>query len=246
MSEQQIPETTSKQIALASAQKTERPIIIDDHGVNAILEGRKTVTRLLSKRQLGSEWELSPLGLGRITSAHPLKGRFGAFIQRGSGTDFVETDLIPSPVGMPGNRLWVREAWQGPLLNEAEAEADPRWWKDRDKYQNPAHCAYRARGDSPEYVNPDGDFVSRWRSSGQMPRWASRLLLEVTSVRLERLHQVTPESAEADLAGFNPYKIGMDNPPMQRFYRLWCDRLGEVAYFQNPWVWVIEFKRVQP
>nr|WP_230938205.1 hypothetical protein [Burkholderia territorii] len=91
---------------------TERPILFSGPMVRAILEGRKTQTRRVIAQQLADGWCFdAPAQFGRITSPHRKKGRFGAFIRHGVGTDFPSFDLIPCPYGMPGDRLWVRETW---------------------------------------------------------------------------------------------------------------------------------------
>jgi hypothetical protein len=88
----------------------ERPILFSAPMVRALQEGRKTQTRRIANIPLGWAPE-DPPELGRITSPHPKKGRFGVFARRGLGTDFPEADLIPCPYGQPGDRLWVKETF---------------------------------------------------------------------------------------------------------------------------------------
>lgn len=128
-------------------------------------------------------------------------------------------DALPAcPHGAPGDRLWVREtwAWDGAASQLVEYRAD---WSCR-------RCPPGVRCEH----GPD-----RWRSSIHMPRWAARLVLEVTSVRVERLHAITPADAIAEgvggLAAYRP---------------LWDGINGAGAWRLNPWVWVLGLRRVTP
>ncbi|HCF5866104.1 TPA: hypothetical protein NIH49_000682 [Pseudomonas aeruginosa] len=213
-----------------SAEKPrERPILFNDQMVRAILEGRKTVTRRVVK----------DTGFYAIDAA--IHGNDVALRER-------EALSTRCPFGQPGDRLWVREAWQGPLISDEEQAANQSWWKDMTKFQDQAHCAYRASGDNNEYVDPDGYFHCKWKPSIHMPRWASRILLEITAVRVERLQDITEDQAIAE---------GIDTHPMGfygngcitaggAFLELWESINGDGRWAANPWVWVIEFKRVTP
>ncbi|HBO0981495.1 TPA: hypothetical protein L4E58_001309 [Pseudomonas aeruginosa] len=213
-----------------SAEKPrERPILFNDQMVRAILEGRKTVTRRAVK----------DTGFYAIDAA--IHGNEVALRER-------EALSTRCPFGQPGDRLWVREAWQGPLISDEEQAANQSWWKDMTKFQDQAHCAYRASGDNNEYVDPDGYFHCKWKPSIHMPRWASRILLEITAVRVERLQDITEDQAIAE---------GIDTHPMGfygngcitaggAFLELWESINGDGRWAANPWVWVVEFKRVTP
>lgn len=123
------------------------------------------------------------------------------------------------PFGKPGDRLWVREAWA----------------------PGATRTMYRA-GCNPSYLPPGG----RWKPSIHMPRWASRILLEVTAVRVERLHDITDEQciAEGCRGGHGSIPGYRYNATLQEHFRhVWESAGGD--YFVNPWVWVIEFKRVE-
>ncbi|MCG7044449.1 hypothetical protein LDP22_31605, partial [Pseudomonas aeruginosa] len=126
------------------------------------------------------------------------------------------------PFGQPGDRLWVREAWQGPLISDEEQAANQSWWKDMTKFQDQAHCAYRASGDNNEYVDPDGYFHCKWKPSIHMPRWASRILLEITAVRVERLQDITPNQCIAEGAWREKDKeLGRGQEAIAAFADLW-------------------------
>ncbi|HIE1775989.1 TPA: hypothetical protein ACXJYI_003849 [Pseudomonas aeruginosa] len=210
-----------------SAEKPrERPILFNDQMVRAILEGRKTVTLRVVK----------DTGFYAIDAA--IHGNDVALRER-------EALSTRCPFGQPGDRLWVREAWQGPLISDEEQAANQSWWKDMTKFQDQAHCAYRASGDNNEYVDPDGYFHCKWKPSIHMPRWASRILLEITAVRVERLQDITPNQCIAEGAWREKDKeLGRGQEAIAAFADLWRSTGGD--WDANPWVWVIEFKRVAP
>lgn len=145
---------------------------------------------------------------------------------------------INCPFGQPGDRIWVRETW-------AEAGAGA-----------PDLKLYRA--DYPEHVPthyenvPPADEI-RWTPSIHMPRWASRLTLEITGVRVERLNSISQEDAQAEgmeLTGWRPTYSDPDSggevwTPYDNFAELWESIYGEESWKANPWVWVIEFKRIE-
>ena len=125
-----------------------------------------------------------------------------------------------SPHGKPGDRIWVRETWA-------------RYNIDQDSHD----MAYRA--------TPPADWPEegRWRPSIHMPRWASRLMLEITGVRVERLQAITLgdicKEIGCGLYDFRPATYGF-----QVWEDLWKSIYGEENWQANPWVWVIEFKVV--
>lgn len=147
----------------------------------------------------------------------------------------------PCPYGQPGDWLWVRETWAGPL-----ADAD-EWDETNDpgELENPRFCEYAADGGpKPEYLNADENMVCRWTSSIHMPRWASRITLEITGVRVERLQGISRGDAMAEGCPFPNMAKGGD--PCGWYAELWESINGPGSWAANPWVWVIEFKRVKP
>jgi len=123
------------------------------------------------------------------------------------------------PYGNPGDRLWVREAWAH------------RRWMLGDASPNPT-TVYRADGE-------DLKGCARWRPSIHMPRWASRIALEVVSVRVERLQDISEEDAKAE--GID-WVIGYRSR-IPLFSALWERINGLGSWNANHWVWVVEFKR---
>ncbi|EAP4727838.1 hypothetical protein DRA11_08820 [Salmonella enterica subsp. enterica serovar Stanley] len=147
-----------------------------------------------------------------------------------------------SRVGQPGDRIWVRETWA-----EAGASA-PDLKLYRANY--PAHVPTHY-----ENVPPAEDV--RWTPSIHMPRWASRITLEITDVRVERLHSISERDALREglfqLPASGRYCLqpgmqyfGMASHSAKEVYSwLWASIYGEESWDANSWVWVIEFKRVE-
>lgn len=137
--------------------------------------------------------------------------------------------LVACPHGQPGDRLWVRETWH-------------------DASSSLHSCAlYRADG-----IDLHWD---KWTPSIHMPRWASRITLEITSVRVERLQEISIEDAKAEgawgpddsivqkVADYFGTDIFSANP-RKAFQMLWESINGPDSWAANPWVWVIEFRRL--
>lgn len=152
------------------------------------------------------------------------------------------------PYGQPGDRLWVRETWQGPLIDE---ELEEEFHQSPDYFKKPEFCAYRAT-DTLDAINADGEALG-WRPSIHMPRWASRILLEITAVRIERLADISKDDAMAEgivlqpdggfgLADSTHYNF---SDPTDSYCSLWESINGAGAWFANPWVWVVEFQRAE-
>lgn len=134
-------------------------------------------------------------------------------------------NYLNSAFGKPGDRIWVRETWNkyGGLLT------------------------YRADHDWIDDMRKETVCTAKWVPSIHMPRWASRILLEITNVRVERLNSISDADAKAEGCC---YGRGGGVPdfavtPADHFPTLWASIYGEESWKSNPWVWVIEFKRVE-
>ncbi len=225
-------------------QKKERPILFNGEMVRAIREDRKTQTRRIL--QVPGGWALETANgdscrLGEITNSHPKRGRFGAFIRKeihpGSGK--FQHDIIPCPYGKPGDLLWVRETWrQFAACDECGCSAAPCGCPDDGA------MLYRADG-------PDNGTI--WRPSIHMPRWASRITLEITDVRVERLRDISKEDAKAE--GVERHEDAWTDymhrsechtagDARSSFCTLWESINGPGSWSANPWVWVIELRRI--
>lgn len=183
----------------------------------------------------------------------------GAFGLDGKGN---ATSLCP--YGVPGDRLWVREAWAvGKCADGFKPRMlDPRTWKvDNGGLWFPADCTEPKTPISPRGKTRPGIFL---------PRWASRITLEVTAVRVERLQEISEKDciAEgiykmgADVIGNDPwvapgvqmtnvygdkqYEVPCHNTAKEAYKTLWESINGFGSWGKNPWIWVIEFKRIKP
>ena len=207
---------------------TEHPILFSGAMVRAILEGRKTVTRRVCKPQ--------PSAHAHTTSADG--NSMSAWWETGKG-------INRCPYGQHGDRLWVRES----------TEAD---YDTHDAVVLARYCADKAPVLITDCADPAfNGSVAHWnyprdvRPSIHMKREQARILLEITAVRVERLQDISYESARAEGVLNHPDiesgKVeGSILTSKALFECLWCDTYGDDSWFANPWVWVVEFKRVMP
>lgn len=235
----------------------ERGMIFNGEMVRAILDGRKTQTRREVKLNLDIACLATTYDWAASLAANHYQGLTEEQIQQkaeslrgvihpvilGNG----QMVSIICPHGKPGDRIWVRETW-------ARYNID----------QNSHDIAYRAT--TPEDWPEEG----RWRPSIHMPRWASRILLEITNVRVERLNAISEEDAQREgvhtevwdqtVVARNyaardeffqfwsedmPHYVEMNQLYRSSFRSLWESIYGAENWLANPWVWVIEFKRVE-
>ena len=201
----------------------ERPIIFSGPMVRAILAGRKTQTRRVVKPQPDSKiadeayWNIGGFRL-RDDAANPL----------------------PCPYGSPGDRLWVRETFS---VEHCYAGLPPSLLEFTS-----TGIWYWADG-NPHY----GDWTKP-KPSIHMPRWASRITLEITGVRVERLNDISEvDAAEEGVRymgegeGYEDYCHGSGTwctSSKASFTSLWESINGPGSWALNPWVWVVEFKRL--
>lgn len=200
--------------------------------VRAVLEGRKTQTRLILKPERGNKL----VNLRDAENRPDLySGEFDdpaswgyQFYDDGAPADLASWANLLCPFGSPRQFLWVREAW-AEFGDSTIAYA--------------ATNTYRPFGSGPEL--PLKAPPPRWRPSIHMPRWASRLLLEVTAVRVERLRRISDADciAEGAHGGHNCIPgYGYSATPYEHFHHLWESIHGAASWKANPWVWVIEFR----
>jgi hypothetical protein len=199
---------------------TERPILFSAPMVRALLAGTKTQTRRAVKPQPvqqreGWSWWSKALGAGHLHTA----------------ADAMVRLMEPyCPYGAPGDRLWVRETW---ARDDEDAalfyRADVGTGNEADDWQH----------------NIDvGASGYRWRPSIHMPRAASRITLEITAVRVERLQDISEADAFAEGIPGNLLHRAQGWAP--RAYRLLWEQInGAGSWDANPWVWVVEFRRAK-
>lgn len=229
---------------------TERGMIFNGEMVRAILDGRKTQTRRIMKIQP----EHSGLGLRRVIDSKNGSDDGKYFWSSSDACGLkARSKSFTCPFGVVGDRIWVRETFQGPLVHEElfeEYRAYP------EKFETPEYCEYAADGGvRPEYCDLDDNLRHGWLPSIHMPRWASRILLEISDVRVERLNAISEEDARAEgiidggcLNCGEPEPCGCANPEpdaTDAFAYLWQSIYGQENWNANPWVWVIEFKRIE-
>lgn len=215
----------------------ERPILFSAPMVKAILDGRKTQTRrIVNWKRLHKQAALP----------FPTKCTLAVFsILKGWGLDVGDGMLraVECPYGAPGDRLWVKETWADAAKNvdpEIAIEAGYKTVAEARK----AHARWAFRADYDNYMGP-----LKWTPSIFMPRWASRITLEVLLVRVERLQEIEEwEARDEGGPSILGYKDGRGVHGYET-YRDWYEDLwesinGPGSWKRNPWVWVVEFRRV--
>lgn len=212
----------------------EKPVLFSGQMVRAILEGRKTVTRRAVK----------PAFPVSVIQVLPFAGDHSAWMPVMPGTPDQPWDEQARicPYGKPGDRLWVRES----------TEAD---YDTHDAVTLARYCADKAPVLVTDCADPElNGSVAHWnyprdvRPSIHMKREQARILLEITAVRIERLQDISEEQAEAEGIDFLRHAPDADETltAKQLFECLWCGINGDDSWNANPWVWVVEFKRVTP
>jgi len=223
----------------------EHPILFSAPMVQAILGGRKTMTRRIMKKQPPDESFLLARMIESTSNADRKHEGKLHWIRLNDNKTLIEEDkkeFFNYPYGQVGDRLWVREthayrdfdSWICDDKNSVIYKAD---------YEDPAVCA------------------RKFKPSIHMPRWASRITLEITKVRIERLQNITDSDAvregiervggEFSCSPWRNYRIGERgemnmhcSAPTRSFMTLWESIHGVDSWSKNPYVWVIEFRRV--
>lgn len=248
----------------------QRPILFNGAMVRAILNGQKTQTRRIVKPHGWTTEQMSKYEFAHVLQAadaegltckQPAKDAYAGFnLTPGAASP----TYFKCPFGTIGDQLWVRENFQ-PFLNE-DCDGDMRLanWKTGENY----HCSYPATDGIHEFLDWDDNLQSSVKPSIHMPRWASRITLEITSICVERLQDISEKDAAAE--GFaklskdngTTWKYGIpdsdglpgtddsgwpwkdwEQDSRNAFKKLWNSIGGD--WEANQWVWVIEFKRVE-
>jgi hypothetical protein len=232
----------------------ERPIPFTGEMVRAILDGRKTQTRRVVKPQPSF-----PFGVKQIVLVDdpwhndafvgtPAEGMMGdgprekQFHCEDYAGNLVARFDATCPYGQPGDRLWVKETWQHLHNDGSPLERLPDWEK------TPVHCFYRADESDPTALPVSG----KWRPSIHMPCWASRITLEITEVRAERVQQISEGDAKAEGCGLGctvkSERFGRYMSAGQfAFAELWdsINAKRGLGWEANPWAWVIGFRKLE-
>lgn len=219
----------------------ERPILLSGEMVRAILEGRKTQTRRVIKPQpylcekTGMVWKGSAHGLSFNGEKETIRNFYKGLQKTNTVTNGKKKWQF-CPYGKVGDRLWGRESFcTAPVIEEDDAP-----------------YLYMADMDGLCLEN------IRWKPSIHMPREASRILLEITDIRVERLNDIS--ALDICSEGIEPVKVSLcgrnKNIPedtiqsmgdallMEAFAKLWESINGAGSWNKNPWVWVIQFKKI--
>lgn len=212
----------------------ERPILFSGPMVRAILEGRKTQTRRVLKYE----------------DFHGcLTGDCIHFKQATCDSCLAEYARTECPYGVPGDRLWVKETWTGcyPCFEigchlQYAADGSENWMHPPEGYRFPKAAAK----------------VGNWVTPLFMPRWASRITLEITDIRVQRLQKISEEDAIAEgvewhhgMKAWRSYNLISQTPFLNKtavgsFRTLW-DSINAArghGWNENPWTWAITFGRV--
>ncbi|MDK6607961.1 hypothetical protein QP254_20410 [Klebsiella quasivariicola] len=235
----------------------ERGMIFNGEMVRAILDGRKTQTRRIMKPQpepcpRGGHWWPSNVFKTMLHVEEEMqngKGGWGGLVGDAC------------PFGDVGDRIWVREAYRFPASLDDVSPTGVGEMAVATGYRKPwAPTFYEFTGTFSDgwkgfETSPKVSDAGKLRPSIHMPRWASRILLEITDVRVERLNAISEEDARAEgiidggcLNCGEPEPCGCANPEpdaTDAFAYLWQSIYGQENWNANPWVWVIEFKRVE-
>lgn len=202
----------------------ERPILFSGPMVRAILEGRKTQTRRVVKDLVFTP-DFIELGNGARAKYYGNESHF----KRGASIDF-------QPYGKIGDRLWVRETWK------------------HKGHSFPIGHPYEYRATAESDGTPT---EGPWKPSIFMPRDACRIMLEITDVRVERLQDISEKDAISEgiesvgenwrcYATRSKNAVYPKDKPISSYLTLWASINGWDSLNANPYVWVIQFKIIEP
>lgn len=271
-----LPVVVAGAVIVVAVKTTERPIRLSPEFIRAVLCGDKTQHRELIScycngihlNRLLGDWSLSEpphtwpgendepdrAPWGWLSGAGPKHGDFVEQFQ--TDVDDYASARVVCPFGKIGDQLWVRETWgtgTRPCPNEGwydglEYRADDFELDRRDSLP-----LYRV--EPPDGVDLD-QYTGRWQQANHMPRWASRILLTIKDIRIERLQDITEETAAAEgsehcpVPGILRSSTGDVIEPKncsatnkERYRHLWIKRVGETMWNLNPWLWVIEWDK---
>ena len=206
----------------------ERPILMTPENAQKVFEGVKTQTRRLN-------------GLDEVNSSklwgYPQMQDSGiaVFLDSTQANPYNNALDVKCPYGLVGDRLWCREnGWERPYRTERMLREGADTWEPF------YYDALLDIGEAEELKQ----LGFKRRPSIHMPRWACRTVVEVTEIRVERVQDISEEDAKAE--GCEPHApSGRDGKVYRRpFECLWESINGKYSWDSNPWVWVIEFKKI--
>jgi hypothetical protein len=227
---------------MSATMVRERPILFSGAMVRALLAGTKTQTRRVVK--LPRALAKAGATMDGAWADGPSPFAPGAYLHVHKPSDDT-WHRVYSPYGYAGDRLYVRESWLPDAPRDA-TWADTEFFGCKDaplsliprRYRTPQYVLYRATWDGSDL---------RWRPSIHMPRWASRISLELTGVRVERVQDIREADAIAEGCKRSGIFRQESTTARGRYRELW-DSLNKARGYGwdvNPWVWVLEFRRVE-
>jgi hypothetical protein len=214
----------------------EKPISFSAPMIQALLEGRKSQTRRIIKPQREVKW------FPDSENFNVKNAGWFAHIEENDTSHDQEWRSIQCPYGGIGSRLYVKE--------NIEAVGHNVMGQNLVRYAADERTLVAADSEQCEMV-----WLSprRKRNSRYMPRWASRILLEITDIRVQRVNEISAEDCIAEGCEDRchgeydfDYDIRYTTHAQSNFRRLWDSIHGEGAWLRNDWVWVLEFKRIEP
>lgn len=217
----------------------ERPILFNSQRVQALLSGQQSQTRRIMKSQLFGPGQDNHEGCyGIDVLNNQLQGK------RVMGMDNISYHC---PYGQPGDRLWVRETWRGPVISQHHMHDYER---TPSRFKSSSYCQYRADTSQFSSYEDENEHVG-WQAGIHMPRWASRINLQISHVRVEKIQDISSEDVmaegiQADSHFLNNFFTIHNEVLSSRdaYRRHWAEQYGGTSWEVNPWVWVIEFIRV--
>lgn len=205
----------------------ERQIICSAQEVRALLDGRKTQTRsVITPQPFNGRTDDDIRALLIKRGALGVDESLAALVNGAMNAGFVD---VACPYGRAGDRLWVGEEWAHDASSIEQCRAaheDAMGGAGYGPYYRATECA-------PETLS--------WIPAGQMPQWASRIALEVKKVRVERLQDISRGDCMAEGC---PFQNMAESDPKKWYADSWNSTHKADTWDKNPWVWVIEFKRV--
>lgn len=232
----------------------ERPILFSGPMVRAILDGRKTQTRRVVKPQPKPHYREVRVAGDQVVGRPIVPGPCAA---GGGGWE----GIADCPFGAPGDTLWVRETWQfydwcsdgmPHIKYEADGAVLYHDYGFDDDWAEKLQNTWADLSDPKNYAIDGRAADRRWRPSIHMPHWASRLTLEVVSVKVERVQDISEADAVAEgptrtahLVGWPVQEVEYTQTARDAFHRDW-DWINGNRWFgweANPWVWAVTFQR---
>ncbi len=218
----------------------ERPILFPEQRIRSLLTGQQTQTRRIMKSLTFAPGQDNHEGCYAVdVLSNHQQGR-----QMMSMADL----RYQCPFGQPGDHLWLRESWRGPLI---PPELIVEYQHTPAAFRQTKYCQYRVDRNKFDGSQDSHNESIGWQTGIHMPRWASRVNLLITAVRAERIQDIsdddiTAEGVQTDVHFLNNFFTLNSGSvkPKEAYKKNWEIQYGASSWEANPWVWVIEFRRI--